>query len=374
MKPRAIHLLSAVLVGLGLGVFIYRFAILGLFWQGPMRWMFPGLGAGLVVGGLKLQSLDTDSERPPIATRIALAIVGIGASVGLLYLLVPTLDRITLERRQLPGFSFEAPTSKPYTEVVDYSAGTVTWKTLAGANAVLTISWQTGATSTEDLELGMKALAGKVGGGTPTPITMTGPDGQPVPTSMLDTDKGAPVRLSSLACGKRTVMLLSIGSDGIAAVHARMLTSFVCTPDAAKESVEPGTIRVALSLPGWWAQEKEPGQLTLTDGASLMILREISASQKNLPELITPLLNAFGGNITADLVVGDRYPFRGTVEGEHVEGWARHVACPTHGVLMLVLASTTEAAEAVYNASANAGCLRPDEKPPVWPAAPAAQP
>jgi hypothetical protein len=376
MQPRAIHYISAVLIGLGIGVLVYRFGILGLFWAGSVKWVFPAAGAGLMAAGFKIQSMDTQSERPAVATRIAIAIVGIGASMGLLYLIVPPLSDISLARKNLPGFSFEAPSAKPDVNVVDYNTGTLTWKQIGGANAVLSISWQVGSASKEDLEIGMKALAGEIGGSTPMYLTMAGPNGTQVDTVTVDTNKNLPLRMSVLPCGNRGIILMSIGEKGIESVHARMLKTFICTPDAAKESAEPGTVRVAVALPGWTTNEKEHGQITLMspDQTSLLIMREISAQQVNLPELVTPLLNAFGGNFTAKPIVGDRVPFSGTLEGEKVEGWARRVACPTHGVLILCMANTAEDAEAAYNASSGAGCLRPGEKPPVWADAPPVAP
>lgn len=371
MQPRAIHFVSAVLVGLGIGVFAYRFAILGFMWQGEAKWLFPAIGAGLVAAGFKLQSTDTQSERPAVATRVALAIVGITASMGLLFLIVPPLSDISLARKAMPGFSFDAPTAKADIEVVDYNTGTITWKKLGGANAVVSITWQVGSASKEDLELGMKALSSELGGGTPMYLTMEGPNGTQVDTVTVDTNKDVPLRMSVLPCGSRGVILMSIGEKGIESVHARMLKTFACTPDAAKESTEPGIVRVAISLPGWHTNEKEIGQITLMDptGKALLVMREISKTQVDLPALVTPMLNAFGGNVSAKTAIGDRVPFSGTLEGEKVEGWARRIACPTHAVLLLGLANTVEDADAAYNASSNAGCLRDGEKPPVWPEA-----
>lgn len=370
MKPRAIHFVSAVLIGLGIGVFLYRFGVLGLFWQSSLKWVFPAVGAGLLAGGFKMQSLDTESERPAISTRIALALVGIGAAMGLLYLAVPSLARTHLERRELPGFSIEAPTGKPYTEVIDYATGTLTWNQVGGSNAVLTINWQTGHLSSEDLELGMKALAGEIGG-TPQRVTMPGPNGTSVETMKVDTDKDVPAWLSIMPCGNRGMIVMTMGVSGSDELHRRVLKSFVCKPDAAKENVEPGTVRVAIQLPGWWVDEREVGQLTVTDGKAIIIIREISAQQDKLPELVATMLNAFGGNMKAKPRIGDRVPFSGTLEGEEVEGWARSIQCPTHGVLVMALANTHEDSEAAYVASANAGCLRPGEAPPVFPDAPA---
>ena len=373
MKPRAIHFVSAVLVGLGIGVMIYRFAILGLFWSGGAKWLFPAIATGLVAAGFSLQAKDTTSERPAMTTRIALAIVGIGAAMGVLYLIVPTLDRIPLERRELPGFSFEMPTAKPDVERLDYGTGTITWKELGGANAVVSVTWQTGTASKEDLEIGMKALGNELGGHTPTALTMTGPNGSAVDSMMVDTNKGVPLRMSVLPCGNRGIIMMSIGASGIETVHARMLTTFRCTPDAAQESVKPGTIRVAISLPGWVATEKLPGQVSLVDATDrqLLIMREISASHDKLEQVIVPLLNAFGANVTAKTAVGDRVPFSGTLAGERLEGWARRIACPTHNVLLLAMTRTVEDADAAWVAASNAGCLRPGETPPTWPDAPA---
>ncbi|MFN0247835.1 MAG: hypothetical protein ACKV2T_13185 [Kofleriaceae bacterium] len=369
MKPRAIHVVSALLVGLGLGVFIYRFAILGVFWQGSAKWVFPAVGAGLIAAGVKIRSLDGDGEKTPVIASIAMAILGVAGAMGILFALVPTLERASLERRALPGFSFAAPTAKPDVEVLDYNTGVVTWKNIGGANAVMSISWQVGPTSKEDLEVGARALADKVGnGGVPVHTTMTGPDNTNVETIKIDTDKGAPLRMSALTCGSRGVILMSIGAEGIETLHARMLKTFLCTPDPAKETNEPGVVRVAIDLPGWLTSEKAIGHVALTDpeGKIYVLMRELSADETKVGELITPLLNAFGGKITTSMQIGDRVPFSGTIEGEQVEGWARRIPCPTHAILVLAMASTKADAEAGYVATSNAGCLRPGEKPPVW--------
>lgn len=370
MPQRAIYYLSALLVGLGIGVFTYRFAILGVFWgQGAGRWIFVAVGTGLVAAGFKLHSFDPETERPAIATRIAIAIVGIGAAMGLLFQMVPSLSRISLERRQLPGFSLELPKAKPDVEVRDYNTGTITWKQVGGANAVLSVMWQGGPASLEDLRLGIQAIANEVGGGSPTHLTLPGPNNTQVDTLVVDTNKKVPLRMSALPCGKRAVIIMSMGTKGSETVHARTLKSFVCTPDATMESLEPGTVRVALSLPGWYVDEKEHGQVTLTDGTAILILREISASATTIEQIVVPMLNAFGGEFRAKPSVGDRVPFAGTVEGEPIEGWARRVVCPTHHVLVLGMASTATDAEAAYVASSSAGCLRPGEAPPTWPPA-----
>lgn len=371
MQPRAIHYVSALLVGLGIGVIAYRFAILGFFWEGSTKWVFPALGSGLVAAGFALQSKDTQSERPAVTTRIACAIVGIGASMGLLYLIVPTLGRISLERRDIVGLSFELPTAKPDVEVIDYNTGTVTWKQVGGANAVITMSWQVGVITKEDLELAVKALATEVGSGSaPSYIQMAGPNGSKLDTMAVETNKDVPLRMTALPCGNRGVFVMSIGAKGVETIHERMLASFRCTPDAAKESVGPGVVRVALSMPGWYVNEKQPGQLTLTDGQGILIIRELAQNQDKLQDMVVPLLRAFGGTAETRAPKGDRVMFGGVIEGEHYEGWARRVACPTHGVLLLAMAGTAEGAEAVYLASTNAGCLRDGEKPPEFPDAP----
>jgi hypothetical protein len=100
-------------------------------------------------------------------------------------------------------------------------------------------------------------------------------------------------------------------------------------------------------------------------------MREMSADEIKLNELVAPMLNAFGGKVTAGPMIGDRVTFSGSFEGEHVEGWARRVKCPTHSVLFLAMSGTKQGAEAIYVATSNAGCLRPGEKPPVWPDPPA---
>lgn len=374
MQPRAIHYVSAVLVGLGIGVIAYRFAVLGFFWNGSPSFLFPALGSGLVAVGFAIQAKDTQGERPRVATRIALAIVGIAAAMGVLYVVVPPLSRIVLARTQLPGFSFELPTAKPSVDNRDYNTGTITWKELGGANAVLTVSWQTGGATTQDLEIGMKAVADKIGTGSAVHTTMSGPGGKSADTMIVDTDKGVPLRMTMLPCGNRGVLVMSIGAAGIEEVHERILPTFVCTPDAAKEQTAAGEIRVALSLPGWSISEKEVGQVTLMDPEekAILILREISASDTKLEDAIVPLFNAFGGQVTEKPRVGDRVPFVGTIDGSQVEGWARRVECKTHHVLLIAMASTAADAEAAYVASSNAGCLRDGEKPPVWPEAPAA--
>ncbi len=375
MKPRAIHLVSAVLVGLGIGVMIYRFAILGLFWSGGAKWLFPAIATGLVAAGFTLQAKDTTSERPAMTTRIALAIVGIGAAMGLLYVLVPTLSRIALETRTVQGFSIDTPRAKPDVERGDYNTGTVMWKEVGGANAVISVSWQGGVASKEELEIGMNALAGQVGAnGSPRTLEMPGPNNTKVDSMVIDTNKGVPLHLSLLPCGTRSVLVMTIGDAGIQTVHARMLTSFRCTPDATKEQSSPGIVRIALSLPGWWVSEKDMGQVTLTNDRALLIVREITQSDTKLEEVVVPLLNAFGGKMVAKPAVGDRIPFSGTLEGEQIEGWARRIVCQKHNLLLMAMSTDADGAEEAYVQSSNAGCLRDGETPPVWPERPADAP
>jgi hypothetical protein len=368
MRSRILHLVAALVVGLGVGALVYRFAILGVRWNGSLRVILPGVAAGLIGAGFTLHAVETKGERPRTSTRIALAIVGISIAMGVLYLCVPSLERMPLERRQLPGFSIDLPTDTPTTERIEYALGQIEFTNVGDARSTVGISWAREQSETT-LEVALAAVAklGKVHA-TPTPVSFPGPEGMSARTLGIGFDTETPMRMTQLTCGKRTLFIMSFGSAGIESVHRRMLKSVVCTPDAAFENAE-NAVRVVLEMPGWTTVEKSSSVLTLSDGESLLVMFEGHPRNWTMVELVAALpvfLHDIGVAVAKPALI-DRIPFEMMVAGAPAVGWLRNVRCSTHGVMLVAIADTEEQAEAIYSASSNARCPRDGEAPSEWP-------
>lgn len=363
--------LAGVMVGASVALLVYRFAMLGLFWKGVAKHVLTGLAVGLGIGA---RAIANQQGGPKALPMLAGAPVGAAIAFGLAYVTLPTLGNARLEPRELPGFTISLP---PGTDAapgapLDYAAGKMTLKDVAGTNSVLAIGWEPGDASREELELLAPALAAQLGSTQPpTYAQHVGPVGQQLPTAVVAGDKGT-LRMTYIPCGARRLVLMTIGDDAMAEVHGRVLPTIVCRPDAAREPSEPGVVNVHLELPGWQASERGPALITLTDGTAFLTLRQLaSGTPQDLPKVVPSLFAAVGGKITVGAGTGDHHPLSGTIEGEHVEGWVRELVCPRGNVLLMLLASDRARADAVATQTANARCLRTGEAAPVWPDAPA---
>lgn len=360
------YLFLTLLGGCGSGVLIYRYVVLGLSWSGEYDWLFTGLGVGGIFAGAQV-SRNTDAIKLPIIARLAIALLGAGVAMGLLTLIVPPLSRTALARRDLPGFSIELPKASANSESIAYEAGKLMFKQVANVNAILSLTWEQGST---DLKTAVAVLAKEAGGGGHwSQSTLTGPEGKPVDTVTIETEKGTPLRWSMLRCGKRSIYLTSMGSSGIEVVHARILRTFQCTPDPAKEAAPPGQVGFVLDLPGWFATERLPTRVTLSNGKAFLMIRDHlpKVDQAELRDLLPKLFGAGGGEMVIEAGGEDRLRFSGTLQAAKMWGWAKMVECSGNNLLVVSMGANREQADSTVPLVAAGHCLRAGESPQVWP-------
>jgi hypothetical protein len=181
--------------------------------------------------------------------------------------------------------------------------------------------------------------------------------------------------MSVLVCGRRHVFVATGGNDPAPDLHRRVIASFACKPDPAKEGTAAMTVPLVIELPDWYIGDREPDQLTLTDGDNLLLLRPHYASAKvDLEMLVEPMFKAAGvqGRVTSR--AGDRVNIALSDGTEEMSGWMRLVECPTGSTLVLAIGAAQERLDMMYERVNSARCLRAGEAAQVWPDAPADAP
>lgn len=373
---RAVFFVAAACFGAAAGMIAYRFGVLPILWSSSVSWVFPGLAMGLGFGAQAMLKNQT-ATRPPLPLLIITGVLAMGAAMGAAFLVLPPLGHAKLTTKQLPGFTVDLPAGKVSQELLDYGLGKYMLKDVAGTNSILSVEWEGGETTREDLELAATAVGPMIGvAGTQKPTQLPGPSGVAVDSVVIDSDKGV-FRMTFVPCGKRHLQVVSLGQTGIDRIHRRVVTSIVCRPDKAQETMEPGLVPLAIELPSWFAIERLPNQVTLTDGTSALLLKAIpgnSATAADIQKLVPAMFTAMGGALETTHQQGDRIEMSGTIEGDHVDGWMRMVRCPSHSIMLLAIANDKAGADAVVTLAQSARCLREDEAPPVWPEASAVEP
>jgi hypothetical protein len=74
-----------------------------------------------------------------------------------------------------------------------------------------------------------------------------------------------------------------------------------------------------------------------------------------------------GAQVEVTPASGDVVSVTGLLGGEHVDGWARTLRCPTTGVLLILLAPDKATADSIASLSAQARCTLDGEAPSSWP-------
>ena len=280
-----------------------------------------------------------------------------------------------VERHQLPGFSIELTTGTMVgpegSSTSDYARGTLAIRDDAHERLSM-IAWTPGEKlSREELAPVIVALGVALHTtATGTVVSDTGADGSKVDTMVVDTDL-APLRMTQLPCGGRNLLLATMSEHDAAAFHHQLLTSIVCTPDPAQET-QLGTVTLELrrDLPSWKTMSHDDGQLVLTDGHSLLLLRPMPVGTSDeLVSAVGPMLTAmFGKEITVGAQVDGRVPLEGTIEGERFIGWAKLAPCPHSKTMALALATSSAGADGLAAVLDRATCAPEGAPPQVWPA------
>ena len=368
---RGFYLLASVFAGAALGLVAYRFGVLPFLWKAKGSFLFPALAAGL---GVAARSVIKDREgRPALPLLLLGGLLGAAAAFGGAYLAVPPLSHARLTSYGLPGFTIGLPAGETSDQkFFEYDVGKIMVKNLAGQGGVIAVSWEGGEPSREDLELAAKAIGPAMGAiGTPTLTTVSGPRGTAVDTVVVASDK-SPFRMSFLPCGSRRVVIATMAGSDTAAVHARVLPTFVCKPDPKRETVTKGVVPLVAELPGWFATERDAGQVVLSDGVGMVLLKTIASSPAGVEDMVVPMFNAVGWKVAITGHVGGRSLISGTIEGQVVQGWVKSVTCGTQAVLVVAIATDLAGADTLATQLASTRCVRPGETPTAWPDPPAA--
>lgn len=367
----------AAMWGVALGLLAYRYGMLPFMWTSGWKHILPGIAIGLAVAGQQLlrQPDETRRERPALPLLIAIGAAGALLAFGLSYLAFPTLDRISIEKREFPGFSIALPSGDVHEDRGDYSTGKLALKNAGGVKGVVIVAWEPGTGMTGDElkvvgELMVKTLDQSA---TATMTKVAGPDGKPVETVMFRGD--AALAMSVLTCGKRNVVIATGGSDPAMGLHGRVIASFVCKPDPTQDAAAKMTFPLVIDLPGWYVSENEPDQIQITDGQNALVLRAQDRDLNvDIGVIVEPMFKAAGvdGKITSRQ--GDRVNLTMSEGQESMDGWVRLVKCPTASAFVMALGTSQDNLDFLYDRVTKARCLRDGESAQQWPSPPATGP
>jgi hypothetical protein len=357
------YLLAAASAGASIALFAYRFLALPLLWTSSQSFLFPGFAVGLAFGSRALLQNHKPRRWPAIPLVALAAIAGALVAAGVAFAVSPPLSYVHLKTRNLPGFSIDLPRGESKEKNNTYAAGSIHVIDVGGTGAVVGVDWEPGAKlDHEQLQMVGMALAGSKSPGT---ITSTTVGGVAVDTLVASTDKGS-VRMTVIPCGTRHVIATTAGGR-TEKLHERMLATFRCTPDAARENAAT-QIRIQLDLPGWWKASQEGIQIQITDGQSALIIQPSGVTTGPLKDLLEKAFAAAGGTISVGNLRPDGLvPFALTLGGEHVVGIAKQVMCSSSGTLLMLMTPDTASVDRLAPKLASPRCLAPDEPAQQWP-------
>jgi len=371
------YVAAAVMWGVALGAIVYRYAILPFDWSSPWKHVLPGIAIGLAVAANQIVRMgdDTSAKRPALPLLLALGAVGGLLAFGLSYVAFPTLERAALERRELPGFSISIPSGDVVEDRREYDNGKLALKNVGNSKGVVFVQWELGGAMESGEFQVLAGLMSKALGveGDGRVETLNGPDRKPVNAIVFRNDDASFV-MSMLPCGVRHVMIATGGPDDTWSLHERIIATFACAPDPARESTAQLRFPLVLDLPGWYAAEREVDQMQITDGktGSLSVRAAPPNLKVDLGMLIEPMFKAAGVEARITKRAGDRVWLTMSDGSDSMNGWARLVPCPDASALVIALAVDQAALDDLYNRVSNARCLRKGEKAQEWPDAPPA--
>lgn len=366
------YAIFATCAGLAVGLMAYRFTAMPFVWHSALSKIFAILPPALFFGTWQLVRKQKMALWPwKIVTACALA--GTVLALGVSYLIAPPLGAAKLFTRSLPGFSLEIPKSETKAEILDYAQGRIELEKIADSSGAMNINWEPGtALAPEDSEL-MPQMIARILGGSPQGGMQLwpGPGNVGVPTFSFSTPRG-PAYLSVLVCAGRRIQILSIGEAALERLQRRMLPHFRCQPDAARESLLESLPWTILLPAGWAKVEGTPaGQVQLSDGVNLLLLRGLAGAPKDRNGFKT-ILAAIFQNSEMKLEFGDwagnHLNLHGAITGMPVSGWAEPLHCATGDMLLMGISPDRANADRIARlVNANGRCLKAGETPPPWP-------
>jgi hypothetical protein len=371
------HLFAAsALWGVAFGLVAYRYGVLPFVWASNMKFIVPGIAAGTFMGGLQLlrqrpRATTRRSEPYPIIAMFGLFAAGFALAFGVMYIAFPSLDRASLTKRALPGFSLALPSGEK-TEQVAYVTGNVTLKRVGDGTGVVIVEWEPGtALSSDELRQMVPVFAKLItkNAGTTKVIAIRGPDRKPLDTLLFETDH-VDLELTSLSCGVRHVLVATAATSGLARLHQRIISSFQCHPDAAQEA-QSGELPfpLKLDLPGWHVVSKDSEVTQIAHDSASMILRTLAPTPQtpNLAEFISMTFEQMGAHVTILEKNDDFIKVYLQDKDPTATGWIALVKCPQAFALVLALVQSDAAGTELYARVKVARCLQPGEAPVQFP-------
>lgn len=365
MPGRILYALVAACWGAAIALLVYRFAVMPPVWSAPVAKVFELGPPALAVVSWVLRQL-AKGRRWPWPSMVAALILSFGAVMLIATLAVPGPGRAELVARSLPGMTVSLPSGKEERARLDYGSGELVLSKVAFSGGVISITWSPGTVGDDEAKALSIAAAGVAEGTGRRVEKWPGPGDAPTLTMLVETPKGTLI-MSILSCGKRRVFLNSVGNEEL---FRRVLRSFVCQPDPAKDQALGG-LPWTLALPEGWKADDETGSVFYSEQGVVSVQRMSSdPSPDNIRKIMTLVFTSEGAQAVIGELSGDRFPLEVTEpDGAKMIGWIRWIPCPQGSVLVVSFASTETTLAAVDQVVKEQGrCLKQGEPAPRWPA------
>ena len=366
MPSRAPYLVFSSFLGAAIALLVYRFGVLPFSWGSPQAKLLVVAAVILIVSSWRLIR-QTERAQWPKAAMAATAVACFAAVMLIATFAVPGPAHSALIARSLPGMTVSLPSGKEEKAELEYRSGEVILTNVADSGGVIAVRWTPGKSGSEDdVDVLGKAFEASVNGHGRRVERWPGPGGAATPVILVETKEGAMV-FSFLACGERRVFLTALGNDTVHALFRRVLRSFVCQPDPAKEQAISG-LPWTVTLPESWHATSEDGS-RFSDGKSGLVVDRIAMHMKadDVRIVMEMLFGTEGAKAVVGPLVEGRFSLEVIGESYKMLGWIRQVSCPQGSVIIISFAVTEAARDAVDQLVKDAGrCLTADEAAPRW--------
>jgi hypothetical protein len=359
-----------------MGAFAYRAIALGFAYSGPGETPIIVLWSACFVAAVMLARSARDGLRPSRLVLVGVALAGIVLGGALAFALVRASGQIDLHDHELPGLTIALPGALDTKPVGSYAAGKLKLDSVAKSDVFISVAWEPGAMLSEEDVAALVRLEASEPDAKMRPVA----DGDLAVGGSLKhstyelSTKGRTTLQTVFPCGSRRFTVLTL-APGRPTLHARILASARCHPDAAREA-ETGEVPVVIHLPsGWETQPTEPGQLTFASEAknSAVIVRPLvstitpAALQKIMPGLFAAMGST--GTLGSHRSERGRDVWPGTldVNGEKGGLFVVSTPCPDRAMTLLILYLHPVAAdEKVPDFVLDAHCPSGDEPIPKY--------
>ncbi len=223
------------------------------------------------------------------------AVAGIGCRPA------PPPSELPLHTRELPGVSLDLPdgTEKDPRRAVEYTSGRVLLASTARPGFVVSFLWEPGTLyDEEEWKMTSATLASAVGAKVVSSSAADVKIGGDLPYRHAAIQApDVPGSLTVFPCGGRRMQLITLGAE-TNALHAHILASLRCHPDAAGEAALDDAPAVVELPPGWRKRKTDPGQLYFASDKESLLVHDLpgtpstEAIEKMLPTLFEAALKA----------------------------------------------------------------------------------